>query len=168
MTAHSPAGFPDAADTCADTSPDYEKTVQVNAAPAALFDALTTTSGLSAWWTRATGSGDSGGELAFYFDPPKPLLMQVDEATRPTTVRWTVNECWFLPDWVGTHPTFAITPLDDGSCELHFRHHGLTAALDCIEMCTLGWNHFLGSLRAYAETGRGMPMGSPEDNARRR
>lgn len=91
---------------------DYQKTIRVNAGPGALFDALTTESGLSAWWTRATGSGDGG--------------------------------------------------------ELHFRHRGLTPALDCIEECTRGWDHFLQSLRTYVEMGRGMPLGSEEDNARRR
>jgi hypothetical protein len=34
-------------------------------------------------------------------------------------------------------------------------------------MCTRSWDHFLVSLRDYAETGRGMPLGSSEDNARR-
>jgi len=51
--------------------------------------------------------------------------------------------------------------------ELEFRHHGLTNELDCIEMCTQGWDHYLASLRDYVETGRGNPRGSDEDLARR-
>ncbi len=136
---------------------DYRKTMHVNADPEALFAALTTPSGLAAWWTEVDGSGDTGGELRFSFDPPEPLLIHVDRATRPTFVQWTVDECSFLPDWVGTHPTFMITPVDGGGSELYFRHHGLTSELDCIDMCTRGWDHFIESLRVYAETGRGMP-----------
>ena len=93
-------------------STDYEKTIRVNADPGALFDALTSLSGLAAWWTDVTGSGDAGGDLTFWFDPPEPCVMHVDQATRPTSVHWTVTACDFLPDWVGTRPTFTITPVD--------------------------------------------------------
>ena len=153
--------------TQATASADYQKTLRVKANPGALFDALTTISGLTAWWTRATGSGDAGGELTFFFDSPEPLLMHVDQATRPTSVQWTVNDCSFLPDWVGTRPTFTIAPVDGDASELQFRHHGLTPELDCIEQCTRSWDHFLESLREYVEVGRGMPRGSSADNARR-
>jgi uncharacterized protein YndB with AHSA1/START domain len=152
------------------TSPitDYEKTIRVQAPPAALFDALTTASGLSAWWTEAAGSGATGGDLQFFMSAPDPLLVHVDEATRPSRVRWTVLECSFEPDWVGTQPTFTVTPAEGGGSELEFRHHGLTNELDCIEMCTQGWNHYLGSLRDYVETGEGSPRGSAADTARRK
>ncbi|HEX3592121.1 MAG TPA: SRPBCC domain-containing protein [Pseudonocardiaceae bacterium] len=147
---------------------DYQRTIRVRARPAALFDALTTTAGLTAWWTDASGDGDTGGELTFAFDPPQPCVMRVDEATRSTSVRWTVTECGFLPDWVGTRPAFTIVPVDGDASELRFRHHGLTGELECVDQCANGWNHFLQSLRQYAETGHGMPRGSSEDEARRK
>ena len=146
---------------------DYQKTVRVKASPDTLFDALTTVTGLAAWWTRVTGSGETGGELRFFFSHPEPCVMHVDQAMRPTLVQWTVTECGFLPDWVGTRPTFTITPVDGDTVELQFRHHGLTAELDCIDQCTSGWNHFIDSLRCYAEVGRGNPSGSAADKARR-
>ena len=151
------------------TSPitDYQKTIRVQAPRAALFDALTTASGLSAWWTRATGSGATGGDLRFFMSAPEPLLVHVDEATRSTSVRWTVTECSFEPEWLGTQPTFSITPVEGGASELEFRHRGLTTELDCIDMCTRGWDHYLVSLRDYVETGEGSPRGSDADNARR-
>jgi hypothetical protein len=125
--------------TAAEASADYQKTIRVKALPGALFDALTAVSGLTAWWTP--------------------------EATRPTSVRWTVTECSFLPDWVGTHPVFTITGVDGESSDLNFRHYGLTPELDCIDMCTRSWNHFLVSLGDYVETGHGSPLGSPADKA---
>lgn len=151
----------------ANTAADYQKTIRVNARPGALFDALTTGSGLTAWWTPTTGSGDTGGELKFFFDPPEPCVMHVDRATRPNFVQWTVTECGFLPDWVGTRPTFTVTPVDGGGCDLEFRHHGLTGELECIDDCSRGWDHFIESLRQYVESGRGMPRGSAADVARR-
>jgi len=145
---------------------DYEKTMRVGASPDDVFAALTTVPGLESWWTSVRGSGGTRGELAFTFGPPDPCVMRVDEAT-PASVRWTVTACAFLPEWVGTRPVFTITPVDGGGSDVHFRHHGLTPELDCIDQCTLGWNHALASLCRYVETGDGMPNGSPEDRARR-
>ena len=145
---------------------DYQTTIRIQASPDAVFDALTTPSGLTAWWTGAAGSGETGGELRFSMNAPDPLVVHVDQATRPTSVQWTVTECTFEPDWVGTRPTFTITPVA-GASELEFRHHGLTAALDCIDMCTRSWDHYMVSLRDYVETGHGSPRGSDADNARR-
>lgn len=151
----------------AEAAGDYEKTIRVQAHPDTLFDALTTVAGLAAWWTDVTGSGDTGGELRFSFDSPEPCVMHVDQATRPSSVQWTVTSCGFLPDWVDTRPTFTIAAVGGGESELRFRHEGLTAELECIAQCTRGWDHFLESLRRYAEGGRGMPRGSSADNARR-
>ena len=149
------------------TPADYQTRIRVNASPDAVFDALTTVSGLAAWWNPATGSGATGGELRFIMNAPEPLVIHVDEATRPTLVRWTVTDCPFLPDWVGTRPTFSIIRVDSTTAELHFHHHGLSQDLECSDMCTRSWNHYVASLRDYLELGRGNPYGSPADRARR-
>ena len=150
------------------THADYETTVRVKASPDALFDALTTVNGLAAWWNPATGSGETGGELRFIMNAPEPLVIHVDEASRPTSVRWSVSECPFRPDWIGTRPTFTISPVDGETSELHFRQYGLNDELECIDMCTRSWNHYIRtSLRDYLEAGRGSPIGSRGDRARR-
>ena len=141
---------------------DYQKTVLVRASPDVLFSALTTVSGLSSWWTDVSSSGD---ELTFSFD--SPLVMRVDQAL-PVRVQWTAIACAFLPDWVGTRPTFGITPISDGLTELRFCHYGLNSELDCIEICSRGWDHVMESLRLFVEVGLGMPRGSAGDLARRR
>jgi len=82
-------------------------------------------------------------------------------------VRWTVTDCPFLPDWIGTKPTFTVTPVDGDTTELHFRHYGLSEELECIDMCTRSWNHYMTSLRDHLEVGHGSPYGSPADRARR-
>ena len=149
------------------TSADYQTTIRVKASPDALFDALTTVTGLAAWWNPATGSGQSGGDLQFIMNSPEPLVIHVDEATRPTSVRWTVTDCPFLPDWIGTRPTFSIAPVDGDTSELHFHHQGLSEELECIDMCTRSWDFYMTSLRDYLEVGRGNPYGSRADRARR-
>ena len=151
------------------TSTDYRTTVRVNASADVVFDAVTSVEALTAWWSPVTGSGLSGGELRFPMVATEPpLLVRVDEATRPTTVRWTVTECTFMEDWVGTRPTFSITPIDDGTCQVTFEHQGLNDALECKDMCSRSWDHFVGtSLRELAEGGPGAPNRSPRDLARR-
>jgi uncharacterized protein YndB with AHSA1/START domain len=148
---------------------DYRTTIQIKAPAAAVFEAITTPEALAAWWSPVTGSGLTGGDLRFPMvaDQP-PLLIHVDEATCPTTVRWTVLECTFMEDWVGTQPTFTITPMDEATCELTFAHLGLTDELDCKDMCSRSWDHFVRtSLRELAEGGPGAPNRSPRDLARR-
>ena len=151
------------------TTTDYRTTVQVNASAEVVFDAITSPEALTAWWSPVSGSGLAGGELRFPMVAGEPpLLIHVDETTRPMTVRWTVVECTFMPDWVGTRPTFTITPLGDASCTLTFEHLGLTDELECIDMCTRSWNFFVRtSLREFAEGGPGAPNRSPRDLARR-
>jgi uncharacterized protein YndB with AHSA1/START domain len=151
------------------TSTDYRIKVRINAPADAVFDAVTTTEALTAWWSPVTGSGMTDGELRFpMVADHRPLLIHVDEAIRPTTVSWTVAECTFMEDWEGTHPTFTITPIDGGACEVIFEHRGLDERLECKEMCSRSWDHFVGiSLRELAESGTGAPNRSPRDLARR-
>ena len=150
------------------TATDYQTTIRVNASPDAVFDALTTVDGLAAWWNPASGSGETNGELQFIMNAPEPLVIHVDQATRPTSVRWLVTDCPFLPDWVGTRPTFTIAPLDGGMSELNFHHQGLNDEFECIDMCTKSWNYYIRtSLRDYLEAGGGSPFMSPGDRARR-
>ena len=52
------------------TTTDYRTTIRVNASPDVLFDAVTTTEGLTAWWNPVTGSGETGGELRFPMNAP--------------------------------------------------------------------------------------------------
>ena len=151
------------------TTSDYRTTVRINAPADVVFDALTAAEALTAWWSPVTGSGLAGGELRFPMVAGEPpLLIRVEEATRPATVRWTVAECTFMEDWVGTQPTFTITPLGDGACELTFEHLGLDDELECKDMCSRSWDHFVRtSLRELAEGCPGAPNRSARDLARR-
>jgi uncharacterized protein YndB with AHSA1/START domain len=150
-------------------STDYRTSIHINASADVVFDAITKTDALAAWWSPVTGSGLTDGELRFPMvaDHP-PLLIRVDEATRASAVRWTVVECTFMHDWVGTQPTFTITPMSDASCELTFEHRGLNDTLDCKDVCSRSWDHFIRtSLHELTEGGVGAPNRSPRDLARR-
>jgi uncharacterized protein YndB with AHSA1/START domain len=141
-----------------DGDADYQATVLFDAPPEAVFDALTATAGLAGWWAPVSGSGADGGDLRFVFNDP--LLIHVDQAQRLSSVRWTVVECSFLPDWVGTTLRFDLRPRESGGCEVRFRHQGLTPRLECFSLCRAGWDHQLASLHDYVASGQGQPFGS--------
>jgi hypothetical protein len=55
---------------------------------------------------------------------------------------------------------FELASAGPDRTELTFRHAGLRPSLDCYDSCSLGWDHYLRSLRSLVETGTGMPYGS--------
>ena len=148
---------------------NYSTTVRINAPADSVFDAITKAKALTSWWSPVSGLGVTGGDLRFPMVASQPPLhIHVDVAIRPSVVRWTVVECTFLRDWEGTRPTFTISSIDDGSCELTFEHIGLNDRLECKYMCSRSWDHFVRtSLRELAEGGAGAPNRSPRDLARR-
>ena len=138
---------------------DFASTLSFTASPDAAFDAVTSLEGLSRWWTRALGSGQAGGELTFVFGDDS-VVMRVDEAARPSAVRWTVTAISFasLQDWLGTTISFAVSPDDHGGSRLQFHHSGLTPQLECFDTCSSGWRQALAALVGYVDRGTGHPV----------
>jgi uncharacterized protein YndB with AHSA1/START domain len=143
---------------------DFEITTSAKVPPAAVFEALTTTAGLSGWWTKASGSGAAGGELTFVFNGSR-MIMRVDEAASPSTVRWTVLMCEPEADWVGTEIAFDVRPDEDGGARVHFQHLGLTPRLECFDDCNAGWTRFMASLVSFVESGHGDPFAQTVSDA---
>lgn len=137
---------------------DYRSVVWFDTPPEAVFDALTTLRGLAGWWSPVTGSAAAGGELRFTHRDEESLAISVAAAERPRLVRWVVRDYALNPEWAGTEIVFELRPTPDGGTALDFLRRGLTPQLECYEHCSRGWDHFLPSLRAYAETGAGSPL----------
>ena len=151
------------------TTTNYCTTIRIDAPAETVFDAITTPELIAAWGSPVTGAGLTGGDLRFPMVAEQPpLLIHVEEASRPTTVRWTVVQCSFMEDWEKTQPTFTIVPIEAGSCELPFEHVGLNDQLECKDMCSRSWDHFVRtSLPELVDGGPGAPTLSPRDLARR-
>jgi uncharacterized protein YndB with AHSA1/START domain len=140
---------------------DYQAAKTFESAPGAVFDALTSADAITTWWTPVTGSGAAGGEITLDFGGQTRI--RVDEADRPTRVRWTVLASEPLPDWARTTITFDIASAADGSTVLHFTHHGLTPQLECFSMCSASWTQYLASLVDYVDRDGGTAFGSAAD-----
>lgn len=140
--------------------PDFARSIAFNASRSRVFDAIATLAGLRRWWTSITGGSPArGGQLRFEFKGmDECIIMQVDETSRPDRVYWTCVMHTGLSEWCGTKITFDLVELSAETCELHFRHIGLKPKLVCYDDCRQGWEHFLASLLAYVERGRGTPF----------
>jgi uncharacterized protein YndB with AHSA1/START domain len=116
--------------------------------------ALTTTSGLAAWWTTDTsGDAEVGGKLAFRFSEVGGFDMEVLESS-PATVRWRVIDG--PADWVGTEIAFHLEQCGDYTV-LRFHHQGWAEPTEFMHHCSTKWATFLMSLKELVETGSGHP-----------
>jgi uncharacterized protein YndB with AHSA1/START domain len=128
--------------------------------PAAVFEALTTLTGLSAWWAEnTTGSTDIGGVIAFRFTTGG-FDMTVLEADPGKHVLWKVVDG--PTEWIGTTIDWEIRQEDDYTIVL-FSHLGWREPVEFMNHCSTKWAIFLMSLKELIESGVGQP--DPRDVA---
>ena len=142
----------------------FQHSITIAASPATVYAALSTITGLRSWWTQdcdgATGVGDTI-HLRFgacFKD------MRVERTVAAQEVRWRCTRAHIEADlvttqdeWVGTEPVFHLSDAGQDRTRLDFEHIGLDSSLECYGICLNGWQHFLGSLQQYLETGEGTP-----------
>jgi uncharacterized protein YndB with AHSA1/START domain len=142
----------------------YQQSLTVAATPAAVYAALTTTEGLRAWWTDdCEGTTETAGILHFRFGATYKD-MRIERLEPGREVRWQCTLARIAADavtrkdeWVGTEPVFRISDAGQQRTRLDFEHVGLLPSLECYGLCDKGWQHFMGSLQQYLETGEGRP-----------
>jgi uncharacterized protein YndB with AHSA1/START domain len=134
-------------------------TLNLSAKPDVAYRAVATVEGLRGWWCKDSDIAAAVGgetELRFVKDgKPVTMRFRVDALDDGKRVAWTCIEN-ANPIWVGSTLTWTIRPDGDGST-LEFSHAGLTAGGPPYDMTAQGWQHFMGSLEQYAETGTGQP-----------
>lgn len=143
-------------------SVDYTTTITVAATPQEAYDAINDVAG---WWGRITGTTTAVGDEFVYVVPGLHYsgfrIAQLEPGRR---IAWLVTGSYldFVPDhqeWNDTIVTFDISETDAGTL-VTFTHEGLTPEGECYENCSNAWNMFVNvSLKAFIETGAGMPYG---------
>jgi uncharacterized protein YndB with AHSA1/START domain len=135
---------------------EYTRRLVIRASRERVFDAVATVDGPRHWWTtQVTGSAAVGGELRFGFTGlDEVMVMHVTASRRPSAVAWSCVQHTRGNEWAGTLLEFRLATRGPAESELEFRHSGLPP-----EVVAEGWEHFLASLAAYAETGTGTPFG---------
>lgn len=129
--------------------------VGIEAAPAEVYTALTTTEGLAGWWaSNTTGKGgDIGGLLQFRF-VAGGFDMKVVELSPDEHVRWEVVDG--PAEWIGTRIDWKLTRADAYTVVL-FEHKGWREPVEFMYHCSTKWAVFLLSLKSLVETGKGAP-----------
>jgi len=138
--------------------PDIRHRVAISAPLGRVYEAVATTEGISAWWTRdgVRGESSEGSKLQFFFGQPEPAaVMEVARLDPDGHVVWNCLEG--ADEWVGTKLTFDLTHQHDETVVL-FTH---AEPVEFMAHCSARWAYFLLSLKSYLETGKGTPF--PED-----
>ncbi len=136
--------------------------LEIAAAPAAVYRAITTKEGQAAFWTPNNTTEPKQGSVAeFRFKAaPVPVRMRVDELAEGRRVAWTcLGE---FPGWKDTRVTWELAAGEGGKgTKLTFRHGNLEkagypeAALGSVNFT---WAMVLARLKAYCETGKAHPF----------
>jgi uncharacterized protein YndB with AHSA1/START domain len=119
-----------------------------------VYEALTTVSGLSAWWTNDTqGESGVGGLLKFRFGAGG-FDMKVLELQPDQHVLWQVVDG--PEEWMGTKISFDLRQEGEWTLVL-FKHEGWQEPVEFMHHCSTKWGVFLLSLKSLLETGKGGP-----------
>jgi len=125
-----------------------------SSSPDAVYQALTTLEGLSAWWTSDTRGGSKvGGVLQFRFGAGG-FDMEVLELQPAKRVAWQVVDG--PAEWMGTTISFELRQEGDWTIVL-FKHQGWKEPVEFMHHCSTKWAVFLLSLKSLLETGKGGP-----------
>jgi uncharacterized protein YndB with AHSA1/START domain len=127
--------------------------VGIAAPPARVYEALTTTEGLSRWWTRdVDGDPNQGGTLRFFFGGTEPgAVMEVVDLAPAQRVEWRCVG-GMADEWVGTHLIFDLKPAE-GETVLLFTHADWREPVEFMHHCSTKWAYFLLGLKAWLEGG---------------
>jgi len=137
---------------------DIVHSITIKASPEKVFDALTTKTGISGWWTKRNSARPKFGAVQqFKFDKWTTLTFRVDEFDPPRHVVWTA--LWVPDDWKGTAVTFDLDPVSDG-VELFFMHSGFASQDGIYGITNYSWAQYIRSLKLFVEKGRGEAFGS--------
>jgi uncharacterized protein YndB with AHSA1/START domain len=138
--------------------------VDIAAAPARIYEAITTTAGQRGWWTTDCEVGNAvGDEAVFRFNPmgggggTMEVRFRIDRLAPGEAVEWTCIGQQNNPEWQGTRVSYRLRPAGTGKTTLDFAHTGFPARSAVYEACVKGWSHFMQSLKHYVETGTGTP-----------
>lgn len=141
---------------------DITHHLQIKATPETIFNAVATKKGITGWWSKDCTVGESEGQISqLKFDKQGNI---VEMGFRTLTllphqkVIWEVTEN-ANPAWLGTKIITEISETEDG-CQVIFSHADFEAKWnkqEAFEMTKQGWEHFVSSLVAYCETGKGQP-----------
>jgi len=129
---------------------DINHEIKINASPQAVYEALTTASGLRNWHTATIKPSEGKGETYAMHPHDGPEFEWRIVKAEARTVEW---QCVRGPGHsVGTIARFELSPLEDGRTLLEFSHSGWPHTGGNFRKCNTLWGVLLFHLRKYLHT----------------
>jgi uncharacterized protein YndB with AHSA1/START domain len=138
--------------------------IGIKASLADVYEALSTTSGISGWWTKDTsGESATGKTIIVRFHTTEgteigSMDIAVTELIPEKKVQWKIKAG--PPEWIGTDVIFNLKQEGDYTIVL-FSHINWAEEAEFKAHCSMKWAIFLLSLKHLIEKGKGEP--SPND-----
>ena len=125
--------------------------ITVNSSPKAVYEAITTPRGLSAWWTPDVEVEPREGAMALFgFDNRAYVFeMHIDKLIADQRVEWTCRRST-APEWQGTRISFELTPASTGTT-VNFAHRGWESTHGAFALCNTDWGHLMYFLKDHVE-----------------
>lgn len=136
--------------------PEILHQLTIDVPPAAVFDAITQSKGLSSWWTTDAMAEPKVGSIAEFGFNSRAMVFEIRVVAldKPNFVRW---HCLVgHPEWSNTDLVFALSGHQGGTV-LRFAHRGWESSEGILAQCSYDWARYLSSLKSYLETGKGTP-----------
>lgn len=139
---------------------DYAATISTPATVAAAKHAIL--SEMHLWWSDRVQLQNNGFTIRFN---NSHVTYEFEEACRENQMVWRCTDAHMIiedvPDtteWRGTRLLWEIIPTDSGS-DISLIHEGLNEGLECLDVCTRGWElYFESSLKAHLSGGTPTPQ----------
>lgn len=130
--------------------------IRIHAKPEAVFQAISTDSGMKGWYTaNVTGSFSEGGTAIFRFPNGESFEWKTTKVIPGKEVQ---RECTAGPGVAkGTKVVWTVEDKGDGDAVVLLEHTGWPEGHDALATCNTLWGIILGHLREYAEAGKPVP-----------
>ena len=127
----------------------------ITAKRASVFQAVSTSAGLTAWWTlRTKGEPIPGGEYELWFGPEYDWRALVSKCVPNTEFELELTKS--MGDWQGTRVGFRLEE-SKGVTHVRFHHTGWPEANDHFRGSSFCWALYLRLLKRYVEYGEVVP-----------
>ena len=130
---------------------------EIAAPPGKIFAALTTTEGLSRWWTtKVSAKAEIGAVVDFTFGGDFNPDMRVTELDPSVLVAW---ECVGGHEpWAENTFRFELEEKGTGTIVRFWQNYARELSDDAYGTYNFNWGYYLESLRLFGETGTGKPF----------
>ena len=136
---------------------------EIAALPEKVFAALTSTEGLSGWWTtQVQAEAAVGAVVDFTFGGDFNPDMRITELEPPALLCW---ECVGGHEpWAENSFRFEVDRKDGGTLLRFWQNYARELSDDAYGTYNFNWGYYLESLRLFAETGVGKPFQAPGED----